>query len=694
MTRKHSFALLILLLLSSSDLKALPFEDPESFKKKFFVAHSKGYAALDSLHGEIVKSGLKLKDGNEGISAFYHYAREDCNRKKSCKAYFSAWRLERPASIVPHVVAMFEMKEEAWKSRGTGYANKVSRKNMLRFTDLAQRGLEEFSQMSVKGVDPTALLRKYEFEIHSGKRDEAEKTYRFLIEEFPWYFPIYSKKAYFLQPKWGGSYPALSQFALEAADTTNELFGDAIYAIIAKDTMGRCSRREFGFYYFDWERVKRGFSDYNRFFPLDNYTVASQGLMASYVSDRETARAVLAKLESDDFKQIRKDLWNGELNFRDFAKWARSAPSIREELTRSAFNSLETGKLDVFKSAVDKIGPDVRDVDGRSLMHRSIEKGRSDFVQYLFDKGYKRPKNDYSLFNHAVSNGDLDMIRTLLKNKQDPNENMYRGNKVIHYVVKKKHHKILNELLKDKDLEINKLGASECAPICIAIQEQDELAFNLILNSPRLRFDTPVNRERETSLEFASRRNDMAFVKAISKRLSEMEYDSVIAGIIDRASGIAKAEENSDVQIFLDELKLEKERLAHLDRMKKHEVATKQVGLVRRKGDQLGEEMKIFFDQVQAASKDNDHKALLSNFSPDGLSQFADALGVSDSELQDRELAKGKYPKILKFGVVSGHSMANGVTYIKLRLPGVDTRYKIRVIKEGGKLLFDEWPKS
>ncbi len=173
------------------------------------------------------------------------------------------WSRSQPFSITAPVVHAGAWADYAWKARGNGYANTVSRRGFNAFEErLSQARL--LLNEAVQGGRPRCPSWYARMQIVALGQgwDKAEYDHLFdaAVAQEPLYRSFYRNKANYLQAKWYGAEGDWQAFATEACDRLGGEDGDEMYYYIADFVDESYDAKPFlelpGF---SWERTKRGF---------------------------------------------------------------------------------------------------------------------------------------------------------------------------------------------------------------------------------------------------------------------------------------------------------------------------------------------------------------------------------------------------------------------------------------------------
>lgn len=233
------------------------------------------------------------------------------------------WSRSQPFSITAPVVHADAWTDYAWKARGNGYANTVTRRGFGLFEErLAQARL--LLNEAIQGGRPRCpswYARMQSVALGQGW-DKAEYDHLFdaAVAQEPLYRTFYRKKADYLQPKWMGEEGDWQAFATEACDRLGGDDGDEMYYYIADFVGDSYDAKPFlALPGFSWDRTKRGFWVAQARNGMPMRQANWHAVYTNVACDQAEAKKVLALIGTrcDTF------CWNGKKELFDgWAAWA------------------------------------------------------------------------------------------------------------------------------------------------------------------------------------------------------------------------------------------------------------------------------------------------------------------------------------------------------------------------------------
>jgi hypothetical protein len=248
---------------------------------------------------------------------------EDAGTRRQALA---RWHQKRPGSVAAQLAMVWQLVEDAWAARGSGFANTVSPAQWIEFHRLLAEARKLLMPlMENKNVPLEAYFQL--LVIAKGEQWEEEQVVPFvdqLLEREPEYFRAHIARVEMLMPRWGGGVPDSEAYARRVADKVGGESGDMLYARMASGL--QCyygAKTFFEQTQFDPERVFRGLELLGGQTP-PNWAAANVGLLFAAVrADHEQAqRFGMILMQAKGY-----DVWNprcfkDEKNFEKVMVWA------------------------------------------------------------------------------------------------------------------------------------------------------------------------------------------------------------------------------------------------------------------------------------------------------------------------------------------------------------------------------------
>lgn len=236
---------------------------------------------------------------------------------------YREWMARSPRWHLPKVGLAKLAVAEAWRARGSGFADKVPQEAWPEY----ERHLAVASSWMQKALadqpsDPQFYSELIDVcRLQSCPRAQAERMLEAGTRLNPRYESIYVSMANYLLPRWNGTAEEFVQFAEQAADSHPDL-GDLLYLRIATVALLQ-SRKSLTVEMpgLDWARIRSGLAEAERRYPGSMRTQHLLALFGVSYKDRAIARAAFDRIGPWDPVEGRP-YWITEEYFRGRQRWA------------------------------------------------------------------------------------------------------------------------------------------------------------------------------------------------------------------------------------------------------------------------------------------------------------------------------------------------------------------------------------
>jgi hypothetical protein len=262
------------------------------------------FGTLETLAEELRQSKELLYDGSwlseAFLSAFRLGPGVSNERYAEVEQRLARWEQAKPSSIaLPLIKAGYHL-DLAWKWRGTGYADTVTKEGWQHFeAELATaRQILESYRTSKSFPEYFGLMQTVALG-QSWNREEYERLFAEAINTEPDYYNFFCHKAYYLLPRWQGHKGEWEAFAeSERQKHGAGAAGDALYARIA------LSKRSFYDDLFhqsaiSWDVTASGMEYLIRQYPESRYLKSLYANLAWKVGDRARLTKLLPLIKAD-----------------------------------------------------------------------------------------------------------------------------------------------------------------------------------------------------------------------------------------------------------------------------------------------------------------------------------------------------------------------------------------------------------
>jgi hypothetical protein len=282
--------------------------------------------SLNSLAEKIRTNKTRFKDGRWKLTAFYEGMHPISSRSPDSvwnvhEAMLKRWCDQRDnISPTPYVALASFYEARAWKHRGAGYSNTVTKagwKGWYENLSLARKILIESASVGKMCPHWYNVMQKIALG-ESWNEEKYEKLFKDAISNEPTYYFYYFSKANFYQSRWYGNKEKLMKFVDESVAATYEEEGYTLYARIYWS-----AEREFGRHMFhpgnvDWSKMKAGFNFINNKYPDSIWNLNAYAHFACRAGDKEATADALEKIAHE----VNLGAWASKREYEHCKDWA------------------------------------------------------------------------------------------------------------------------------------------------------------------------------------------------------------------------------------------------------------------------------------------------------------------------------------------------------------------------------------
>jgi hypothetical protein len=271
--------------------------------------------------GRVLGGGWKIYDFYEGAGTpestgmpkAADYARRVATLKKWIAAY--------PESAVPRLSLAFLYTEQAWKIRGSDYADKVSDSQWEQFADgNAQGKVMLLEAATLTDKDPMWYALMQRIALSDGwDRPQARALFDQAVAFEPGFYNYYRNYAVYLLPQWYGDSGDVVAFAEETAKRVAEPDGSIFYYQILTAHGYWDNESVMALQRAYYPKLRQGYLNNTRLYGYSNLTANRIALLACAFSDKEPARDAFASVTTKD-----KSIWGGGPGFEQYRAWANT----------------------------------------------------------------------------------------------------------------------------------------------------------------------------------------------------------------------------------------------------------------------------------------------------------------------------------------------------------------------------------
>ncbi len=223
------------------------------------------------------------------------------------------WADANPDSFIAQMAKISVHIYRAWKARGSGNANTVTKRGWEVFEKELQEAWSVAKALEEKGIpDPILYHDMLVLGRGLGKpRPEVDAIFDKLISIDPAFDQGYIAMAEYLLPRWHGSAAELHDFALKSIQLTNEPVMYARIAIYVSVTEGPDMVQEYPFQY---KMLKNALKTLNHRYPDSAMLVNLAAWFAYHYGDTAAAKPLIDRI-SQEWTRDANDVWHGRYSF-------------------------------------------------------------------------------------------------------------------------------------------------------------------------------------------------------------------------------------------------------------------------------------------------------------------------------------------------------------------------------------------
>lgn len=221
------------------------------------------YALLERALAELTTPSRQFSNGayaEEVIALALSGGIQGSNAEAEEERRFAQWRKAAPDSPWVEFARASFLYGKAWAERGGDAALPVSKESMELFNihlQDAEQILMEAPPRLKHSPEWYGLLLNISLDsdrVQNDPRDVFEEA----VKRWPTYASLYTKMAWRMPPRWGGSWKQVDAFAAKWTDRQPASEGKSLYARIYLSLLPEASVEEMEF---DWDRMKASFGD-------------------------------------------------------------------------------------------------------------------------------------------------------------------------------------------------------------------------------------------------------------------------------------------------------------------------------------------------------------------------------------------------------------------------------------------------
>ena len=305
-------------------------KDPVEEEQKRFQSEIRSmfeeekFKELEFLARKLSETRERFPDGSWKISSFYDGIN---NRFNTTDAGYSAdaalhqkWSQEVPDSPVQLTAYADLLVDYAWKARGSGYANTVTKEMWKKMYERLEGAMQALKAAKKTGAED---IHWYRVALRVGvgqgwSTEDFNKIVANSLEKEPEYYLVPQNRAYSLLPRWYGKEEEMEAFAARTAKKLGAR---------GNETYARITISLYGFYNdifretnLEWAKVKPGLEELIEKHPQSLTLKNHAAYLATLARDRDFAAKCFEELGNSYTPSV----WGKPERFVHFRGWART----------------------------------------------------------------------------------------------------------------------------------------------------------------------------------------------------------------------------------------------------------------------------------------------------------------------------------------------------------------------------------
>ena len=298
-------------------------QEIKDLAKSLFSA--KDFDRLDALAKKHRESKEHYADGvwklNEVYGGLYLDKQASDAQWKEHLAALQDWVTAKPGSITARVALADELVTYAWKARGGGYAKTVTREGWKLFGERLKQAADVLAEArSFKESCPRWWSVRLTIALGLGAdRADYDRIFNEAIAFDPTYTIYYTRKSYYLLPRWHGRPREWEAFLTRAADNLGGEDGDVLYARVVWSLHSyRAFSNIFDENRISWERTEKGFEVLAKRYPDSLAVKSERAYLAGLAGDLPKVRGYYDALDG----KVDLSVWDSRDSFVEHAQIA------------------------------------------------------------------------------------------------------------------------------------------------------------------------------------------------------------------------------------------------------------------------------------------------------------------------------------------------------------------------------------
>jgi hypothetical protein len=266
--------------------------------------NARRYADLDALAQQLQQQRSRFKGGAWRLHVLFGTLSSPGSATATDAAWkaqiakLEQWAQSSPTSPTPRIALAQTYLRFAWKARGHGFSNTVTREGWETFgqrVQLARSTLEQSAALAENSPHWYSEMQGVAIDQQWDRAAFDDLAERALAHE-PGYFYFAISESNYLLPKWFGKRGDTEQYAAQVADRIGGDEGDAVYFQIAA-AINCCNKTQAP--QLSQPRVQRGFAAIESLYGSTNHQRNVMAFLALRSGDLATAQQMFARIGND-----------------------------------------------------------------------------------------------------------------------------------------------------------------------------------------------------------------------------------------------------------------------------------------------------------------------------------------------------------------------------------------------------------
>ncbi len=302
-------------------------ERADLFNKTRVLFSERNFEELSRISDHYRDSGERMSSGLWKLDYFYKGFSAPDRMFNISQDYWSmmenralSWAKKQPGSPTPHIAYAIILQDQAWRVRGTRYANTVTQEQRIKFHKLiAKARAYLLRHREVGSKDPHWYANMLDIaKVEAWPKKDFEALFSEAIQAGPYYYGSYFSGGGYYHPSWHGTVQELEDFARKAIEYTEDQEGKGIYArIYWSANHGSLWMVAFTKSRVSWSLMKEGIDDVLSRYP-DQWNIQNFAHFSCQAMDKEKTKELINRIDD----AIIESAWTQVFSYEKCKGWA------------------------------------------------------------------------------------------------------------------------------------------------------------------------------------------------------------------------------------------------------------------------------------------------------------------------------------------------------------------------------------